>query len=369
MAHHVRTNLCARGSGALRGQLHNSQEHHAKSTEGKLMEYLVQTQNLSKSYKRADGGTVDAVKNVNLEIVKGEIFSLLGPNGAGKTTTIAMISGLVPPTTGDALIGGFSITKQPLKAKRLIGYIPQEIALYPELNARQNLSFFGQLYGLRGKELDQRVDEVLELIDLTDRQKDRVEHFSGGMKRRVNIGAGLLHKPQLIYMDEPTVGIDPQSRRRILDTVKQLRDERGATILYTTHLMEEAQELSDRVGIMDHGEIIALGTQDELTQRVGEDDRLEFQIGPQAVTDALMARLQSKVATVTRVLYTPPEAVNGNDQSTPARLTIFAGRGRTALPGLIQSLSEAGIEIQAVEVREPDLEAVFLALTGRALRD
>jgi ABC-2 type transport system ATP-binding protein len=337
--------------------------------KGKPMEQMVQTQNLSKSYKRADGSVIEAVKNVNLEIYTGEIFSLLGPNGAGKTTTIAMISGLVPPTTGDAVIGGYSITKQPLAAKQLIGYIPQEVALYPELSARQNLRFFGELYGLRGKELDRRVDEVLALIDLSDRQKDRIEGFSGGMKRRVNIGAGLLHKPQLVYMDEPTVGIDPQSRRRILDTVKQLRDEQGATILYTTHLMEEAQELSDRVGIMDHGEIIALGTQDELTQHVGEDDRLEFQIGLQPVTEALLAELHA-VATVTRVLYTPPEAVNGSDsQETAAQLTVFARRGRSALPGIIQCLSEAGVEIQAVQVREPDLEAVFLALTGRALRD
>ena len=336
--------------------------------EGKQMEVMVQTQNLGKTYKRADGSLEDAVKNVNLEIYKGEIFSLLGPNGAGKTTTIAMISGLIPPTTGDALIGGYSITKQPLAAKQLIGYIPQEIALYPELSARQNLRFFGQMYGMGGKELDRRVDELFELIDLTDRQKDRVETFSGGMKRRVNIAAGLLHRPQLIYMDEPTVGIDPQSRRRILDTVKLLRDEFGATILYTTHLMEEAQELSDRVGIIDHGEIIALGTQDELTQHVGEDDRLEFQVGAQAVTDALMARLQNEVVGVTRILYTPPEAANG-DEIMPAHLTVFARRGRTALPGLIQGLIDAGVEIQAVQVREPDLEAVFLALTGRALRD
>jgi ABC-2 type transport system ATP-binding protein len=170
-------------------------------------------------------------------------------------------------------------------------------------------------------------------------------------------------------MDEPTVGIDPQSRRRILDTVKQLRDEQGATILYTTHLMEEAQELSDRVGIMDHGEIIALGTQNELTQRVGEDDRLEFQIGLQPVTNALIERMQNQVASVTRVLYAPPEAVNDSEESTSARLTVFARRGRTALPGIIQALSEAGVEIQQVQVLEPDLEAVFLALTGRALRD
>jgi ABC-2 type transport system ATP-binding protein len=334
---------------------------------------MVQTTNLSKSYKRNDGSKVEAVKDVNLEIYKGEIFSLLGPNGAGKTTTIAMISGLVPPSAGDATIGGYSITKQPIEAKRLIGFIPQEIALYPELSARQNLRFFGQLYGLRGKELDRRVDEVFELIDLADRQKDRIEGFSGGMKRRVNIGAGLLHKPQLIYMDEPTVGIDPQSRRRILDTVKQLRDEQGATILYTTHLMEEAQELSDRVGIMDHGEIIALGTQNELTQRVGEDDRLEFQVGTQPIGEELIERMQRGVGMVTRVLYTPPEEMvetdDGSEAPNSARLTVFARRGRTALPGIIQALSEAGVEIQAVEVREPDLEAVFLALTGRALRD
>lgn len=332
------------------------------------MERLVQTQNLSKSYQRADGSQHDAVKNVNLEIYKGEILGLLGPNGAGKTTLIAMISGLIAPTTGDALIGGYSITKQPLEAKQLIGFIPQEIALYPELSARQNLKFFGQMYGLGGKALEGRIDEVLALIDLSDRQKERVETFSGGMKRRVNIGVGFLHKPQLLYMDEPTVGIDPQSRRRILDTVKLLRDEHGATILYTTHLMEEAQELSDRVGIMDHGEIIALDSQEALTQSVGEDDLLQFQVGTSAVTEELLARVQREVASVTHLVYTPPEAVI-DSEIAPALLAVYTRRGRTALPALIQVLSEAGIEIQSVQVREPDLEAVFLALTGRALRD
>lgn len=334
------------------------------------MDSLVRTINLSKVYKRGDGSETHAVKDINLEIHTGEIFSLLGPNGAGKTTTIAMISGLIPPTTGDALIGGYSITQQPLAAKRLIGYIPQEIALYPELSARQNLRFFGQMYDMAGKELDRRVDEVLELIGLTERQKDKIETFSGGMKRRVNIGVGILHKPPLLYMDEPTVGIDPQSRRRILDTVRLLRDEHGSTILYTTHLMEEAQELSDRVGIMDHGEIIALGTQAELTRHVGEEDRLEFQIAAQDVPDALLARLQSEIAGVTRAVYTPPQAENGDiDQMPPGHLTVFTQHGRAVLPALIQRLSEAGIQIQAVEVLEPDLETVFLALTGRALRE
>ena len=258
------------------------------------MPTMVKTRNLRKTYKRADGTTLEAVKGVDLEIHKGEIFSLLGPNGAGKTTTISMISGLVTPTQGDAVIGGWSITRQPLEAKRLMGFVPQEIALYPELSARQNLLFFGKMYALRGKALNQRVDELLDFIDLADRQNDRIESFSGGMKRRVNIAVGLLHRPQLIYMDEPTVGIDPQSRRRILDTVTQLRDEYGMTVLYTTHLMEEAQELSDRVGIMDHGAIIAMGTQAELTQQVGEEDRLEFTTGGRAVTDELLERIRQE---------------------------------------------------------------------------
>lgn len=331
---------------------------------------MVKVEGLRKAYKRNDGTTVDAVKGVDLAIHRGEIFSLLGPNGAGKTTLISMISGLIPPTAGDALIGGHSITKEPLKAKALMGFVPQEIALYPELSARQNLTFFGQMYGMGGKELSRRVDEVLAFIDLADRQKDRIDTFSGGMKRRVNIGVGLLHRPQLVYMDEPTVGIDPQSRRRILDTVKVLRDEQKMTVLYTTHLMEEAQELSNRVGIIDHGEIIALGTQGELTQKVGEDDRLELTVGEQAIPDTIIQQLQQAVTGISRVLYQAPEALSETSaQATPSRITVFAKRGRRALPDLIRHLNGAGIDVQAVEVREPDLEAVFLALTGRALRD
>ncbi len=334
------------------------------------MQTMVETRNLRKTYSRADGSTIEAVKGVDLEIRQGEIFSLLGPNGAGKTTTISMISGLVTPTEGDATIGGFSITRQSMEAKRLMGFVPQEIALYPELSARQNLTFFGRMYGLGGKALSRRVDELLEFVDLADRQKDRIDTFSGGMKRRINLAAGLLNSPPLIYMDEPTVGIDPQSRRRILDTVKTLRDEQGMTVLYTTHLMEEAEELSDRVGIMDHGEIIAMGTQAELTQQVGEEDRLEFTTGAQEVAEALVERIQQETEGVTRTLYNPPEQISDDSsESTTARLTIFAKRGRTALPQIIQNLDAAGVEIQSVAVREPDLEAVFLALTGRALRD
>ena len=334
------------------------------------MDPMVRADGLSKTFRRADGTPVHAVKDVSFTIAPGEIFSLLGPNGAGKTTTISMISGLVPASAGDALIGGHSITREPMAAKRLMGFIPQEIALYPELSARQNLLFFGRMYGLGGKELNRRVDEVLEFIDLTERQKDKVKTFSGGMKRRVNIGAGLIHRPQLIYMDEPTVGIDPQNRRRVLDTVLQLRDEYGMTVLYTTHLMEEAQELSDRVGIIDHGEIIALGRQDELTQQVGEEDRLELTVDGKPLPPGLTDQIVRDVAGVTNVLFTPAEELpTGGDAPARGQLTAFARRGRQALPDIIRIINATGVEIYSVSVKEPDLEAVFLALTGRALRD
>ncbi len=327
------------------------------------MEFMIETHDLAKTYKSADGKEVLAVRGIDLKVRKGEIFSLLGPNGAGKTTTISMISGLVKPTRGDAEIGGFSIIKQPLQAKRLMGVVPQEIALYNTLTGRQNLEFFGKMYGMRGGTLKARVDEMLDFVGLTDRQKDKVKNYSGGMKRRLNVGVGLLHKPELIYMDEPTVGIDPQSRRRILDTVKELRDERGMTVLYTTHLMEEAQELSDRVGIMDHGEIIALGTQDELIQRVGEEDLLILKVSAGAVDDKLPQQLKREVVGVTQVL------VEQNEQDRVGQLKISAKRGRRALPDVIRLAEAAGVGVQSVEIREPDLEAVFLHLTGRALRD
>jgi len=333
------------------------------------MEIMVETKDLAKTFGNPKKGEVQAVKGINLQIHKGEIFSLLGPNGAGKTTTISMISGLTQPTRGDAFIGEYSIIHQPLQAKRLLGVVPQEIALYPSLNARQNLEFFGRMYGLSGKDLSQRIDVMLEFVELSDRQSDRIETYSGGMKRRINIAAGLLHNPQVVYMDEPTVGIDPQSRRRILDTVKQLREQRGMTVLYTTHLMEEAQELSDRVGIIDHGEIIALGTPGDLIQQVGELDRLIFKVGEAVVNKDLLAQIQNSVEGVNNAIFDPPGEVGENKANASGLLIVHAKRGRKALPFILHLAEEAGIDIESVEVREPDLEAVFLHLTGRALRD
>ena len=220
----------------------------------------IEVQGLVKSF-----GEMKAVDGVSFEVRQGEIFSLLGPNGAGKTTTISMLSCLLRPDEGDACVMGHSIRTEAMGVKSALGVVPQELALYEDLTARENLNFWGKMYGLRGRVLRERVDEVLDVIGLRDRAKERVGKYSGGMKRRVNIGVALLHKPQVIYMDEPTVGIDPQSRRNILDSVVALKQQ-GMTVLYTTHYMEEAQELSDFIAIMDHGKLIA----SRHAQRTGE---------------------------------------------------------------------------------------------------
>lgn len=318
------------------------------------MSAFVQIRNLQKQYNPPTGAFAVGEKGgINFDIHEGEIFSLLGPNGAGKTTTISMMSTLLTPTSGEIIIGGHSVTRAPLRVKELIGVVPQDLALYPTLSARQNLEFFGQMYGLTGRTLKKRADEVLDFIGLRDRAGDKIETYSGGMKRRVNIGVGLMHRPKMVFLDEPTVAIDPQSRRNILDTVKQLNQE-GMTVLYTTHYMEEAQELSHRVGIIDHGQIIAMGTIGELIQNVGESDTLFFKVPetPAAVPDQL-------------------KAIEGVEQvmAHDGVLEIVARRGRKALPEAIRLLSEHGVALNSVEVREPNLEAVFLHLTGRALRD
>ena len=314
------------------------------------MSNILEVQNLVKKY-----GDFTAVKGISFDIKEGEIFSLLGPNGAGKTTTISMLSTLYTPTSGDATIGGHSITKDPMAVKQVIGVVPQEIALYEDLTARENLLFWGQMYGLSGKSLTSRVEEVLKQIDLVEKARDRVKTYSGGMKRRVNIGVGLLHKPRLLFMDEPTVGIDPQSRRAILDTVKDL-NRQGMTVLYTTHYMEEAQELSDRVGIIDHGELIALGTQAELTRQVGETETLILHIGENDDPEALAKSLDG----VKDVL----EA-----SASEHEVSVIAHEAEDVLAVVVTKANERGIHIRSIDIREPNLEAVFFNLTGRALRD
>ncbi len=308
----------------------------------------IEVKNLKKSF-----GDFQAVQGVEFAVDQGEVLSLLGPNGAGKSTTISMLSGLLEPTVGDATIMGHSIRTDAEEAKACLGVVPQDIALYPDLSARENLVFWGKMYGLRGAALQARVDEVLEIIGLTDRQKDHIGKFSGGMKRRVNIGAALLHKPQVIIMDEPTVGIDPQSRRNILDNVKEL-NRQCMTVLYTTHYMEEAAELSHHIAIMDKGKVIAYGTHDELIRMVGEQTRLELVLN--AESERVLPEWQ-KTEGVTHI------------DATDGRITVLADDSNRVLPRLFEAATRAGIRITSVDIREPNLEMVFLHLTGRALRD
>ena len=216
-----------------------------------------------------------AVDDVGFRIAEGETYGLLGPNGAGKTTSISMICGLLNRDAGEVIVDGQPVTTKSVNAKRSIGYVPQDIAIYPDLSARENLTFFARLYGIPGSQLKGRVEEVLEIIGLADRAKEKSDNFSGGMKRRLNIGIGLLHKPHLLVLDEPTVGVDPQSRNAILESVEMLSTQ-GMGVLYTTHYMEEAERLCDRVGIIDHGKIVAEGTRRELVELVGQHDRIKL---------------------------------------------------------------------------------------------
>lgn len=313
-----------------------------------MEEIAINIQNLHKDF-----GEVYAVKDVSFTVRRGEVFSLLGPNGAGKSTTISMLACLLRPTNGDATVLGHSIISEPRDVKARLGVVPQEIALYDDLSARENLEFWGKMYGLRGPALAQRVDEVLDLIGLADRQKGRLEKFSGGMKRRVNIGVALLHKPDLVIMDEPTVGIDPQSRRHILDGVKDL-NRQGTTVLYTTHYMEEAQELSDHIAIMDQGEIIGCGTHAELVHIVGEQDKIDLRLSE---SNGGLVESWRQVPGVSKVT------------AEDDLITLLADDSNMVLPHLFESAAEAGVRITSVDIQEPNLETVFLHLTGRALRD
>ena len=314
----------------------------------------IQVLDLYRSY-----GDVQAVQGVTLSAGAGEILALLGPNGAGKSTLISVLAGLLAPSAGDARIMGHSVTADSEAARASLGVVPQDIALYPDLSARENLLFWGKMYGLRGAALHARVDEVLELIGLTDRQRDRVAKYSGGMKRRVNIAVALLHRPPVIIMDEPTVGIDPQSRRHILDNVIQL-NRQGMTVLYTTHYMEEAAELADHIAIMDQGKVIAYGTHDELVRLVGEQTRVDLTLS--TLAEAVLAAWRT-VEGVSQVDHVPAE--DGGD----GIVTALVDDSNRVLPRLFEAATAQGARITSVDIREPNLEMVFLHLTGRALRD
>ncbi len=312
------------------------------------MEHVLEANGLVRRF-----GDLVAVDDVSFTISPGETYGLLGPNGAGKTTTISMVSGLLEPDAGTATVAGTVIGPVAIEAKRHIGLVPQDLAIYPDLTARENLAFFGRLGGLKGAPLGSRIDEVLEVIGLTDRAGDQTKEYSGGMKRRLNIGIGLLHEPDLLILDEPTVGVDPQSRNAILESVEALSVE-GMAVLYTTHYMEEAERLCDRIGIIDHGVLQAEGTRDELLRLTGEVDRVR--LGGTGDLEAAAAALRS---------------LDGVEQVVADRRTLeLTVRDAPALlAGIVSIATETGIVLDEVEVARPDLESVFLHLTGRALRD
>ena len=309
---------------------------------------MLKVKNLYKNF-----GNITAVDGISFEVNKEEVFGLLGPNGAGKSTTISIISTLLKPTGGEVLFEGESIFSNHRSIRRKLGVVPQDIALYPTLSGYENLRFWGNLYGLRGQALKTRMDEVAEIIGLSGRLKDKVEKYSGGMKRRLNIGAALLHKPELLIMDEPTVGIDPQSRSHILDTVLKLKDE-GLTIIYTTHYMEEAENLCSRICIMDEGKVIASGTQQELVELVKEKTQISIRLD--SVNDSILDSLKNMPGVNDAKI----------DEDT---VNLYGENGDILLAEIIAKVSEHKKRIQSIDVKKPNLESVFLHLTGKALRD
>lgn len=304
---------------------------------------------LSKSYKQKK-----VVDSINLYLDSGETVGLLGPNGAGKSTTISLISSLVSPNEGDVRLFNKSILKSPQSLREILGVVPQEIALYMELSARENLIFFGKMHRIPNNRLQKRVDEVLDIIGLKEREKDLVKTFSGGMKRRLNIGVALIHEPKIIIMDEPTVGIDPQSRNYILETVKKLNKEQNITVLYTSHYMEEVEFLCDRIYIMDHGQIIASGTKEELKNILSQETAINIKV--ELIKHDFVEALKS---------YDNVK----NLSIQQSIITIIVPKQINMLKDIFKLAEEHTTNILSVNIMTPTLEDVFLHLTGRQLRD
>ncbi len=309
---------------------------------------MITVQDLHKTF-----GELVAVDHISFLAEAGTIYGLLGPNGAGKSTTISCLSGLARPTGGRVSICGHDVVSDSEAAKRVLGIVPQELALYEDLSATGNLSYWGAAYGLRGKQLEARVLEVLEEVELADRASEPVKNFSGGMQRRLNFACGIVHRPKVLLLDEPTVGVDPQSRRKLLDLVRGLADE-GTCVLYTTHYMEEAQDLCDHLAIIDHGKLIAQGTLGDLRGQLGERDllRLSGHFDPAKTEQVLAAFEQCEVVSV--------------EEGTLMLAMVGASR---QLPQLFGALAEAGAQVAETTLTQPNLESLFIKLTGRELRE
>lgn len=308
---------------------------------------MIRVQSLSKRF-----GEVRAVDCISFEVLPGELFGFLGPNGAGKTTTISMVSGLLRPDEGTITIGELNLWERPRDAKRLLGLVPQEVALYEEFNARENLFFWGGLYGLSRSELKRNVEEILTRVGLADRAREPVARFSGGMKRRLNLAIGLVHRPKVLLLDEPTVGIDPQGRNAILEIIRAIARE-GTTILFTTHHLEEAEKLCDRIAIMDHGKILQTGSVRELARIVGD-------------RDVLTLRGKFSASQLQQCLEGEPVSLLSLHDGLASVNLLGEQYG---LAGLVTKLSQSGVELADLSVQKPTLESVFLKLTGRELRD
>lgn len=308
---------------------------------------MIRISHLNKSF-----GEVKALRGISFHVKAGEIYGLLGPNGAGKTTTIGVLCGLVIPDSGEAFLNGVDVIRTPVEARRHLGVVPQEVTLYMELSARDNLGFFGQLYGLRGRELKARVDGVLTRMSLADRSREPVERFSGGMLRRLNIAAGILHRPKVLLLDEPTVGLDPQTRAAILDLIRSIAKE-GTAVVYTTHYMDEAERLCDRIAIIDHGAILAEGTLAQLKQAAGEREIV-----------ALRGTFRPDAG--------PPDlgSLPGVEiiKMTEEEILFSLANAERQVSSILEKIGAVG-EVREVAIRQPSLENLFIKLTGRELRD
>jgi ABC-2 type transport system ATP-binding protein len=329
------------------------------------MPVILEAENLVKKY-----GENVAVKGISFTMEEGEVFGLLGPNGAGKSTTISMLTCLFPPTEGRIRIYGHDVVKEANQVKRLIGIVPQDLALYPTLNARTNLTFYGQMFGLGGADLKQRVETVLQYVAMTDRAHDPVKTYSGGMKRRINLAVGLVHSPRILFLDEPTVGVDPQSRNHIFESVERLNREQGMSILYTSHYMEEVERLCHRVAIVDRGQIIAQDTPKNLVAMLGGGI---IQIGLLKEDEALRQAVEKlgEVKAASFVTTAEPETGEGEAVAQARRIILKVEarqQAHDALVQVIQLFNELNVPMLSVEMLEPNLETVFLHLTGKSLR-
>ena len=317
---------------------------------------IIATHQLTKVFP----GNVRAVDGIDFEVDAGEIFGFLGPNGAGKTTTIKMLNTLIQPTSGTAAVAGFDIRENPAKVRKRIGYVAQDVGVDERATGRENLALYGHFYRLDGNTIKERVKEIFELVDLAGYEDKMVSTYSGGMRKRLDIAMGLIHRPDVIFLDEPTVGLDPQTRTHIWDYIRNLAKAMGVTIFLTTHYMEEADNLADRIAIIDRGKIIAIGTPGELKQSIsGDVVTLSLLTAGDDDYNDLMKRTELALSAKPFVIGT---------QAMDSELAVYVDKGESAVPSIMRLLAKQGIEVRTISVSRPSLDSVFLKYTGRTIR-